>query len=111
MIKKIVFITLIVLACVAAWIYLHGNRPLSRNEGAAISSLKNFYNTAMAFFTTTDATLVTSDGAPEFVPDPDLNITGGPMKWDGTNVTFTNPLYLNIKILQFFLYHYRIPFL
>jgi hypothetical protein len=43
----------------------------------------------MAYFADTGATSVTSDGSTGYNADTNVNVTGGPMQFDGTDVTFS----------------------
>jgi type IV pilus assembly protein PilA len=51
-------------------------------DSAAISSAKNFYNSAMAYFADTESTgtsIASTDVVAGFTKDPNVDITGGPM--------------------------------
>ncbi|HSQ85695.1 MAG TPA: prepilin-type N-terminal cleavage/methylation domain-containing protein [Desulfobacterales bacterium] len=54
-------------------------------NSAAMSAAKNFYNTAVAYFsdTTTGTTSVNTNGAPSWTPDPNVIIAGGPLLDNG----------------------------
>ena len=54
-------------------------------HAAAMSAAKNFYNTAVAYFsdTTTTTTSVDTNGAPSWTPDPNITIAGGPLQDNG----------------------------
>ena len=77
-------------------IRLHGY-GYKYDESVSITSSKNFYNLARAYFAETGATSVPSDGPPGFHPFDGVTINGGPMNWDGTKVTFTTPLIFRYK--------------
>ena len=51
-------------------------------RAAAMSAAKNFYNTALAYFsdTTTTTTQVTASGAPSLTIDPHITVDGGPLQ-------------------------------
>ena len=57
---------------------------------AAMSAAKNFYNTAVAYFsdTTTGTTEVTTSGAPSWTPDPNVVIVGGNLQDNGGVLQF-----------------------
>ncbi|MFC1567413.1 prepilin-type N-terminal cleavage/methylation domain-containing protein [Thermodesulfobacteriota bacterium] len=61
-------------------------RTRGQNQ-AAQAAAKNFYNTAMAYFADTGRTTVDSDGSPGYNADPNVTVTGGPMSYDGTNIS------------------------
>ena len=51
-------------------------------NSAAISSAKNFYNSALAYFADTDSTatsIASTDVVAGFTADPNVTITGGPI--------------------------------
>jgi type IV pilus assembly protein PilA len=68
-------------------------------NSAAMSAAKNFYNTAVAYFsdTTTGTTEVTTSGAPSWTPDPNVAVVGGNLQdnggvlqWAGAAMTFSH---------------------
>ena len=65
-------------------------------NSAAMSAAKNFYNTAVAYFsdTTTSTTFVTTSGAPSWTPDPNVDIVGGNLEDNGGVLQFAggNPM-------------------
>lgn len=61
----------------------------------AETQAKNIYNKAMAYFSETGATSITIDNLPDFESDPYVTITGGPMQFDGNNITFAVPMTLS----------------
>ena len=69
-------------------------------HAAAMSAAKNFYNTALAYFsdTTTTTTTVTTSGAPSWTPDPNITVGGGPLNDVGGVLTYPgSPLTFNHK--------------
>ena len=59
-------------------------------HAAAMSAAKNFYNTAVAYFsdTTTTTTQVTTSGSPSWTPDPNVTVDGGPLQDVGGVLTY-----------------------
>ena len=59
-------------------------------HAAAMSAAKNFYNTALAYFsdTTTTTTEITNAGAPSLTPDPNVTTQGGPLQDVGGVLTY-----------------------
>lgn len=68
-------------------------------NAAAVSSAKNFYNTAVAYFsdTTTSGTRLDTNGAPSWNNDPNVIVTGtnlddvgGSLSFNPANFTFSH---------------------
>ncbi len=96
--KKII----ICIICSAVLLYLTMPPPFYRcTSSNAVSAAKNFYQTSIAYFADTGSsgTSVTSDGSPNFKPDPDFEviITGGPMIDNGSKIEFITPMTFRCK--------------
>ena len=64
-------------------------------DSAALSSAKNFYNSALAYFADTDSTateIKNNDVVAGFTADTNVTITGGPIVDTNGAISFTAPM-------------------
>ncbi len=63
-------------------------------DAAAESAARDFYHTALAYFSdlNTGGTILDTNGAPSYVGDPHIIISGGPMYDNGGIIGYGSPL-------------------